>query len=539
MPIISVFSTDQVRQLDAAANAAGLGQTLMRVAGEALCAKVLELLRQGSLESPVMLRPNRRTKWPEGWRTRSVLIFAGRGNNGGDGVALAAQLSEQKQPYDLILLHPAEEFRGEAKTIWESYQASGGQATVLTSLESLSKMPSDRYGLIVDAMTGSGLKGPLQGLAVDVAKWIADQRFPVLSVDAPSGASALEEHPTAPHVVADWTLLMGFARMEGTREIPGEAYGQWTVAPLPYPQNLVQQFQDENSVLCITPSCLKDRLPPRHPWGDKRAQGVLCVVAGSRGMTGSAALCSQTALRAGAGMVHLACPTAELPTLGACLKEVVLHPQDSANGSFLASALSGILRLLTQSQACCVGPGLSTASESQSLVRQLVLDAQVPLIIDADGLNAFRGYAAMLRGLKHTAVLTPHDREWERLFRSPPGTGTARIAAVRAQAKEFSCVIVLKGTPTLVATPAGKVWMLPTANSGLAKAGSGDVLAGIIASLRAQGASAEDAALAGVWLHARAGLFGAESLGERSLLPSDLWQWLPQAFQSLSLLNLV
>jgi len=184
--------------------------------------------------------------------------------------------------------------------------------------------------------------------------------------------------------------------------------------------------------------------------------------------------------------------------------------------------------LLSRCDVGCVGPGLSTHNEAQLLVRQLCLNVDIPLIIDADGLNAFRGYAAVLRGLKHVPVLTPHEGEWDRLFRIPAGSGWSRVDALRSRATEFNCVIVLKGAPTLIGTPEGDVYVVPVANSGLATAGSGDVLAGVIASMRAQGASAVEAALLGTWMHARAGLWAVEAFGQRGALPSDLIDKFPQ-----------
>jgi NAD(P)H-hydrate epimerase len=516
-----------MQALDREVSGGNNGYAYMRRAGESLLAKVQELLLHGEFVFPFCQRPLRQNSFPPGWQQRAVLIVAGRGNNGGDGVVLAELLLRNKIPYQLLLLYPPQEFRGEAASAWKDYESAGGQASVFSG-----EFPATA-GLVVDAMVGMGLHGNLRGSVLNLTLWIKEGGFPVLSVDVPSGVdSELVAEPQTT-MVADWTLLMGFPRFEACLEYPGDAFGQWDFVDLQYSPEVVERNRGPVRVQCCTMPALAKKLPLRKEWREKRAQGVLGLIAGSRGMTGAAVMSAKAAMRSGAGMVNLACPSAELPVLASQLTEIVLHPMDSSSGVFLSSAITGVLAMLGRCGAGCVGPGISNTSEVQALVRQLTLDAQCPLIIDADGLNSFRGHAAMLRGLKQVPVLTPHEGEWERLFRIPAGTGWDRAEMLRSRCTEFGCVIVLKGAPTLVGTPSGEVYVVPMANSGLAKAGSGDVLAGIIASMRAQGADSVDSALLGVWIHARAGMHATREFGRRGAIPSDLISLIPRAILEL------
>lgn len=518
----AMLPNDAMRQLDTDLAKAGRGFAMMQIAAGALLDSVMRVLRKGSFDIPVQLRPGPTRKLPAGWNTRPVLILAGKGNNGGDGILLALKLLTQKIPCTLALVQAPEAYRNEAAQAMKLFLESGAKPIVLDANADLPFRIQD-VGLVVDALFGRGFHGELTGIEARLALWLQESALPVFAVDLPSGLA----------IRADWTLILGSPDPSAALESPGDIYGQWDVHHLGIPQEFYSRYRKEDTLVYLQASRVARLLPSRNPWLDKKGQGILGVMAGSRGMTGAAVLCCQSAMRCGAGMVHLAGPAGELSGLSAQLVEVVIHPQDSVNGTLQASALAGTLSMLTRAHAACIGPGLSTLNEVQKLVRQLALEMTVPLVIDADGLNAFRGYAAMLRGLKETAILTPHDAEWERLFRSPAGQGEERVAALRANCKEYGCVIVLKGAPTLVGTPNGEVFVLPVANSGLAKAGSGDVLAGLISSFRAQGAGAIEAALLGVWVHARAGYLLATTKGARGMLPTDLIEMIPDVLLEL------
>jgi len=524
------LSMVQMRALDAEAARVHGGFVYMQRAGKALFQKVCELLDCKTFQSHYCLNAPRRRFADTMWSTRSVLILAGRGNNGGDGIVLAHLLRTHGRLVQLVLLRSAQDFQGEAAQAWDEYSAAGGLADVLTSIDDLQKYSHETVSIVVDAITGTGLREGLRDLACEAATWLNASRLPVLSVDVPSGVNL---GLAGVHVQADWTLVLGFPRLDCAFAPTGEAYGQWDVADLAYPEELVRSFQEEQPVYVVDRQSIASMLPARSHWKDKRGQGLLCVVAGSQGMTGAATLCAMAGMRSGAGMVHLAAPNSEIPVLASKLTEVVLHPQVSAQGALTQYALPEILQVMDHCAATCVGPGLSFHDDVPRLVRRIVAQAKCPLVVDADGLNAFRESPELLRSLAFTPVLTPHDGEWLRLFQEPAGNGLDRIKAVRKHAHDLQAVILLKGAPTLIGAPNGDVYVLAAANSGLAKAGSGDVLAGIIASLRAQGAGALEAALVGAWVHAATGLQGANHFGARSVLPSDLLTLLPEIFNAL------
>jgi len=529
----AVLTVEQVRAMDADLIAQGHGFSTMQKAANALFHKVVELLDSGEWKIPLSLRPPVRTTFPSGWNMRPVVILAGKGNNGGDGILLAIKLREAKRSIRLLLLEAPDKFQGDALKAWQLWQSAGGSSEPLSDSKVLDSITGNSCGLIVDALYGTGFRDRLTGLAADVVTRVRQSLCPVLSVDVPSGIKPSTDDNPDLCIKADWTLLLGYPRLDACCQYPGDWYGQWDFADLGYSDALLLQHAPGPQVRLLTFSQVAKLLPFRSQWGEKRSQGTVGLLAGSRGMTGAASLCAMSAMRSGAGMVHLASPSAEISVLASRLLEIVLHPQDSVNGSLLASALANVVSLFSRCNVGCVGPGLSTSNEVQLLVRQLCLESDIPLVIDADGLNAFKGYSAVLRGLKHIPILTPHEGEWDRLFRIPAGTGWARVDVLRSRATEFNCVIVLKGAPTLIGAPNGDVYVLPVANSGLAKAGSGDVLAGTITSMRAQGASELEAALLGTWIHARAGMLTVQTLGQRGALPSDLIEIIPQVLVDL------
>lgn len=505
--MLPVISSLQMRELDRHAASEGGGFVRMQRAGMALFHKVCELLRDGEWSHPQSLRPCRRLNLPAGWMGRPVLILAGPGNNGGDGVVLAELLLQAKISYQLVLMREASAFRSEALQAWTSYAAAGGTAEVLTNTQILQNR-MEQTGLVVDAMLGTGAQGPLRGIIAEVVAWLGQSGLPVLAVDSPSGSHA------------DWTLLLGFPRPEACFAPSGDAFGQWDVADLGYDPLGALALQRSQTLWMVSPKELASRLPGRNLWAEKRGQGVLGLVAGSPGMTGAASLCAGAAMRSGAGMVHLWSVEAAIPQLSAKLTETVLHTLPDLSG-------------FAQVHAACIGPGLSTQEEIQQLVRQLIVDIHCPLVLDADGLNACKGRTDVLRQVRVPLILTPHDGEYMRLFGVAPGEGELRVESVRTLGKEFACVIILKGAPTLIGTPSGDVYIVPVANSGLAKAGSGDLLAGIIGSFLAQGVGTTDAALLGTWVHGRAGLLAVRQLGQRGALPSDVLLQIPQALMEL------
>lgn len=574
--LMPVLSTEGMRALDKAAKEAfaknvrqtdapiegktraaiEAGYELMKQAGAALFQKVVEVLDaycgdvyRGSGNAP---ETQIRTA------PRSVAVFVGGGNNGGDGLVLAKLLIEAGIPCTTYSLAAANKFQNEAKMALEDFSQAGGRLIAYSPAdESLSQAETARrmprfagFTLAVDCMLGNGAHGELQELYAAAVRDIAASSIPVVAADAPTGYDSQGHVRREPCIHALETLMFGFPRLDAYTREGGPAFGEASVAQLGYPASTVAQFS-ENTFLA-TESLIPQMLPERDDWGDKRKQGCAMIVAGSGDMPGAAALCTQAALRSGAGLVTLASPEAVMPVLQAKLSEPVfvnlqdIAGQDADSSDDRATALSPahipqILEKAKHNQALAIGPGLGSAECTRDAVIEILPQLNCPLVIDADALNAIAtlnktsasptsGAASYLHSIETAAILTPHRREFERLFGALPTNDIDIPKLLRDIARNTKKVILLKGAPTFVAVPDGRVFVIPAHNSGLAKGGSGDVLTGIIAALLAQGMPTCEAAVLGALLHQKAGRIARTKMGAFSMLPSDVINALPQAF---------
>ncbi|MBR6855136.1 MAG: NAD(P)H-hydrate dehydratase [Fibrobacter sp.] len=486
---------------------------------------------------------------------RSVAVFVGGGNNGGDGLVLAKLLIEAGIPCTTYSLAAADKFQNEAKMAMDDFAQAGGRLTMYSpTAESLSQAGTAPrfadFNLIVDCMLGNGAHGELRELYAAAVRDIAASNIPVVAADAPTGYDSQEHVRREPCTHALETLMFGFPRLDAYTREGGPVFGNAAVAPLCYPEENVKQFDEK--VYLAEEALIPQILPERDDWGDKRTQGCAIIVAGSGDMPGAAALCTQAALRSGAGLVTLASPEAVMPVLQAKLSEPVfvnlqdIAGQDADSTDDRATALSPahipqILEKAKHNQALAIGPGLGSAECTRDAVIEILPQLNCPLVIDADALNAIAtlnktsaspasGAASFLHSIATTAVLTPHRREFERLFGALPTNDIDIPNLLRDIARHTKKVILLKGAPTFVASPDGRVFVIPAHNSGLAKGGSGDVLTGIITALLAQGLPTCEAAVLGALLHQKAGRIARTKMGAFSMLPSDVIDTLPQAF---------
>ena len=561
--LMPVLSTEGMRALDKAAKEAlakdvrqtnapiegepraaiEAGYELMKQAGAALFQKVVEVLDayRGAGNAP-----------------RSVAVFVGGGNNGGDGLVLAKLLIEAGIPCTTYSLAAANKFQNEAKMALEDFALAGGRLIAyspaddsLSQAETARRMPRFAgFTLAVDCMLGNGAHGELRELYAAAVRDIAASNIPVVAADAPTGYDSQEHVRREPCTRACETLLFGFPRLDAYTREGGPAFGEASVAPLGYPAGIVTQF-NENTFLA-TESLIPQMLPERDDWGDKRTQGCAMIVAGSGDMPGAAALCTGAALRSGGGLVTLASPDAIMPVLQAKLSEPVfcnlqdISGQDGDTVDDRATALSPahipqILEKASHNQALAIGPGIGSAECTRDAVIEILPQVKCPMVIDADALNAIAtlnktsasptsGAASYLHSIETAAILTPHRREFERLFGALPTNDIDIPKLLRDIARNTKKVILLKGAPTFVASPDGRVFIVPAHNSGLAKGGSGDVLTGIITALLAQGLPTAESAVLGALLHQKAGRIARKKLGAFSMLPSDVIEMLPQAF---------
>jgi len=462
---------------------------------------------------------------------KNVAVICGKGNNGGDGYVTARLLQEAGIDVDCFSVCDTKDLSGEASLAFKDY--TDLENSVVQILTSNDKLPDfNNYNLIIDAMLGIGANGEPRGLYANVIKTVNASKAHVLAVDTPSGLDCDNGKCTSICIKANCTVSAGFLKL-GQFFYPGRAnVGELQVADLGYPSNIVE----EQSLGIFLPDSkfFNSILPARKEAGSKINHGLALLVCGSRGMSGAAALASVAALRCGCGMVHLAVPESLVNTLAAKVTEPVLHPlAETASGACAASALDKVLSLCERMNALCVGSGLSRDQQSASLVRELIKKIDKSTVIDADGLNAFVGALPEFAEHKGEIVITPHMGEWKRLFGELPDEPLERINKLREYAAQYNINILLKGSPSIAVSAKGTAVILPYGNSSLAKAGTGDVLSGIIVSLIAQGCTCFEAAILGAYLHGEAGWLASMDFTEYSVLASDLIRYIPKVIKSI------
>lgn len=462
--------------------------------------------------------------------SRRVLILCGRGNNGGDGFVVARRLLQRGIRVQTLLLARPEEVRGDAQVNLGILERLG--AAPLRPAGGDSALLDQALGsadLVVDAMLGTGAQGPARGLVAEAVQAVNRSGLPVVAVDIPSGLVADSPEPPGPAVRADLTVTLALPKPCLVLYPAAALAGRVRVVDIGIPPALVARAAPRLGLL--TPADVKPAYPPRDPGGHKGTFGHVLVLAGSPGKTGAAVMAAQAAQRAGAGLVTLGAPAGLHDILGAKLTEVMTEPlPETAGRSLAAEALEPILRLAAGKGAVAIGPGLGTAPETQELVRRLVAALPVPMVLDADGLNALAGQSGLLARAGAPVILTPHPGELARLLEISRDEVVGRRLTLAAEtAGRLQVTLILKLARTLVADPGGETAVVPTGNPGMATGGSGDVLTGIVAGLLAQGRSSGLAARAGAYLHGLAGDLAARRIGQEALLATDLLDALPEA----------
>lgn len=465
-----------------------------------------------------------------------VLILAGKGNNGGDGYVIARHLLNWGWQVQTLVLAEPSAIVGDASVNLDILTRMGGQVAFVPDehrlLTALDELGSSR--LVVDALFGTGLCAPVRGHYGRAIDWINACGRPVVAVDIPSGVDATHGSLLGKAVRADLTLTFAAPKL-GQALYPGRAQvGTLEILDIGIPATLLAACEDDFRL--VTAAEAAPLLPVRPATGHKGTFGHLLVVAGSRGKTGAAALTAEGGLRMGAGLVTLGCPFSAQPAMTIKLTEVMTAPLTEVDGAIALAAWEQLRDLWRDKEALAVGPGLGQLPETAELVRKLVGDCPLPMVIDADGLNALGPHPSFLRDIPDLqAVLTPHPGEMSRLTGTPVADIEAdRVGAARRFALDYRVTLVLKGARTVVALPDGRVRINAGGNPGMAGGGMGDALTGIIGGLLAQGLSADSAAVLGVYLHALAGDRLAARQGDSGLFASDLLRELPAARAALA-----
>lgn len=471
----------------------------------------------------------------EGFEAADVVVVAGKGNNGGDGFVVARHLHNMGLRPSVLLLASKDEVKGDAAV---NLSIAGNMGIPIAEVVS----PEDwkhhrkalaRADLIVDALFGTGLTKPVEGLQARVIGDINAAPGFKAAVDIPSGLSSDTSRVIGPAVRADLTVTLAAPKIAHVLPPSEEYIGRLFVAPIGIPPAL---FDDPGlKVALVDRGDVLRFFAARRPDTHKGTYGHVLVVAGSRGKTGAASLAAKAALKMGAGLVTVATPESCLPMIARSMDELMTEPlAETPGGTISGKGLARILDLLKGKDALLLGPGISTHPETAKFVLALLPRVRIPMVIDADALNIVASKPDVLAALCAQAVLTPHPGEFARLT----GLTTKailedRLGTATSFAMSYKAYLVLKGHRTLVACPDGCIHVNSTGNPGMATGGSGDVLGGMIASQIAQERDVEAATVSAVYAHGLAGDIGAEALGEKALTAGDLIKFLPKALRDL------
>jgi NAD(P)H-hydrate epimerase len=469
-------------------------------------------------------------------------VICGKGNNGGDGLVVARKLHEAGREVRLLLLAKPAELRGDAATNFAKLPTKSaappfdklraGSFAVFKGWEE-SKLAPEVFAcdVLIDAILGSGFRPPVSRLYAGAIARINAAIAPVIAVDIPSGADAdvMGEQTGA---VARADAIVTFTAPRPAHIFGNLTSGPTVVAPIGSPDEAIHSSLNLN---VIAPHEIAPLIRPRPRDSNKGMYGHVLVVGGALGKAGAAAMAGFAALRAGAGLVTVATPRSILPTVAGFHPELMTEPlEETEVGSISLRSLGRVHELADNKTVLAIGPGISRYSETAELVRAVLESEKMPVVLDADGLNAFERRSGHLnkRGAR-VLVLTPHPGEMARLTGlSTPAIQRDRIGVARTFAKEHEVILVLKGDRTIVAKPDGEAWVNTTGNAGMATGGTGDILTGMIAGLLAQNPKREfESVMAAVYLHGLAGDVARESMGEHSLVATDLVKALPEAFR--------
>jgi NAD(P)H-hydrate epimerase len=469
-------------------------------------------------------------RYPE---ARRVAVFCGPGNNGGDGFAIGRQLVTRGYHVLFYLAAFDRPLSNDASRQLEICQALGLAIVEAGADWRASAESAGDADLVVDALFGTGLARPLEGAFAELVGWISESGLPVVAVDLPSGLDAGSGRPIGPAVRADLTVTFGAPKVAHALPPAAEMCGALAVADLGVP--FERSPQAEGELHLRDAAELATWLAPRPAAAHKGEFGHLLLVAGSRGMGGAAILAARAAIAGGAGRVTVATIESNRSALLAAVPEAMTLPlPESPAGGLAGEALATLLEAAARADLLAIGPGIGSDPAARELVRRLALECDRPLVLDADGLNAFAGRAELLSEREAATVLTPHPGELGRLLElTADEVQRDRLAAIRLAVERTAAVVVLKGNRTLVGAPGGEIGLHAVGGPALATAGSGDVLTGLLAARLGQGDDPAVAAALAVHLHGRAGDLAVAD-GVLPAVPArTLIVYLPRAFAEL------
>jgi NAD(P)H-hydrate epimerase len=491
------------------------GIILMEQAGMAVTEEVLKELQQHE--------------------NKKVTIICGIGNNGGDGFVTARCLFQRGIAVKVRIIGDIAKVTGDTKTNYDILRKLKLDIKMLLSFQDIQNLADEvaRGSIIVDAIFGTGLNRDMDGLWKELIHVINESNKYVVSIDIPSGISAGTGNILGNAVRANKTVVMQVPKV-GNIHFPGAEYSkEMVIKDIGIPEEIIEV--DSLNMNLITEEMIKKILPRRRNDTHKGNYGKAYIVAGSTGMTGAAMLTCEAVLRSGAGLLKVAIPQSLNSIMETRLIEAITVPlPELKKGVVGISDIEKIIKTMKESNVIAIGPGSGQTRELEEVLRNICEEATIPIVLDADALNSLAHRLDILNLLKTTAVLTPHIGEMARLTNmSIEDIQRDKIQVAMEFAKKWKVILILKGARTVVASPEGKLFINITGNPGMATAGSGDVLTGIITGFLAQGIQPLEAALAAVYIHGTAGDRAANRIGEYGLMAGDIIRELPYAIKEI------
>lgn len=460
---------------------------------------------------------------------KRAVLFCGPGNNGGDGIAAARLLMDAGWSVRTVLVGKRYKLTDDAREMERRLEQRGGKLEDFPSGNAEFAAWCLSADVLVDALFGMGLNAPMGGDAIIAVQMMNTCSIPVVSVDIASGVEADTGRVLGVAVDAAMTVALTLAKPGHCVGKGGLHCGKLRVAAIGVPEDLVNR--GDYPVRAVDAADVY--LPRRAQDAHKGNFGKAYIVGGSMGMSGAPVMAAQAAVRTGAGMVTVGVPYQMWPIAATKLDEAMAQPLPAGKEGMLElGAALTVLERLSQYGVCLIGPGLGHTNAVYAVVRNLLQGTKLPVVLDADGINALEGHIDVLDGRSGLCtILTPHDAEFKRM--GGDLSSGDRLQVARDFAVEHSCCLVLKGHRTITAFPDGTAYVNTNGNPGMAKGGSGDVLAGVLVSLLAQGFTPREAAPMAVWFHGRTGDLCADEIGEYGMTPTDIIHKLPLVLRSV------
>jgi hydroxyethylthiazole kinase-like uncharacterized protein yjeF len=463
---------------------------------------------------------------------KSIGVICGKGNNGGDGFVVARKLHEAGKDVRVLLLAERSDLRGDAVEMFTKLPVAPVIAASPDQLKAESARAVFAADVLVDAILGTGFRPPVSGLYAEAIAALNARSVPVVAVDIPSGADAdvMGEQLGA---VARADAIVTFTAPRPAHVFGMLAAGPTVISPIGSPDEAIVSSLKLN---LITAREIAPLIGPRPAASNKGNFGHVLVLGGSTGKAGAAAMAGMAVLRAGAGLSTVGTAKSVLPIVSGFHPELmteVLEETEAGSISLVSLENGWVDSLVKGKTVLAVGPGISRHPDTAAFVRGVIKKYKMQIVLDADGLNAFEDRAAELKNKAGALVITPHPGEMARLTGlTIPAVQRDRLNVARTFAREHDLIVVLKGNRTLIAQPDGTVWVNTTGNPGMSTGGTGDILTGMVAGLMAQNPErTAEAVIAAVYLHGLAGDVARESMGEHSLVATDLLTALPEAFR--------